>query len=361
MFYSTFYFTLLALLLLGGCSQKPQEQLVHQQIFTFGTLVDISIWTKDKEKAQQAIQQVSADMEFLHEAWHPTKGGPLTRVNKMLKTGETFSINPSVLPLIEPASKLSIKSEGLFNPAIGLLIQLWQFDQLDIQHSSGKPLTPPDPQKVKDLLEQSPKMSDIFLNDIRVSSSNPAVELDFGAFAKGVAVNRAIEKIQQLGFKHALFNAGGDLKVLGKRGERHWRIGIRNPFYQNNKQQPVIASIELHDQESAFTSGDYERFFEYQGHHYHHIIDPRSGYPAEGFHSVTIIHPDAGLADAAATAIFIAGEKDWQRIAHKMGIDMVMIIDKNKQLIMTEKMAQRIQVESDEITQTIIAAINPAL
>jgi len=342
------------LLLLGSCSQSPQEQLVHQQIFTFGTLVDISIWTKDSEKAQQAIAEVSQDMQFLHDAWHPTKGGPLTRVNQLLKTGKPFSVNPSVLPLLQPASELSEKSDGLFNPAIGLLVQLWQFDQLDIQHNSGKVMTPPAEEKIKAFLLQAPKMNDIQINDIRVSSSNPAVELDFGAFAKGVAVNRAIEKLQDLGIKNALFNAGGDLKVLGKRGERHWRIGIRSPFYHSEQGRPVIAAIELHDQESAFTSGDYERFFEYQGKHYHHIIDPRNGYPAEDFHSVTIVHQDAGLADAAATAIFIAGKKDWQRIAKQMGIDMLMIIDKEKNMIMTEKMAQRIQVEDSDIKQTII-------
>jgi len=355
------FVVLLAIFFATACSKNPQPQLVQQQIFTFGTLIDISIWSKDKEKAQQAIQAVSAEMEFLHDAWHPYKGGPLTRVNQLLKTGETFSVNPSVLPLLAPASKLSIQSEGLFNPAIGQLIRVWHFDQFDQQHSSQEPLQPPAAKAISKLLQSEPKMSDIEINDIRLKSLNPAVELDFGAFAKGVAVNRAIEKFQELGFKDVLFNAGGDLKVLGQKGERHWRIGIRNPFYHQDSQHPVIASLELHDEESAFTSGDYERFFDYQGKHYHHIIDPRTGYPATGFHSVTIVHQDAALADAAATALFIAGPKDWQRIARKMGIDKVMIIDQKQSLIMTEKMAQRIQVENAEIKQNIIPAISENL
>jgi len=174
---------LLLVLLATACSKKPQEQLVQQQIFSFGTLIDISIWTKDKDKALQAIQEVSVDMEFLHDAWHPSKGGPLTRVNQLLKTGKTFSVNPSVLPLLAPAAELSKQSEGLFNPAIGLLVQLWHFDQFDQQHSSQETLQPPADKEITKLLQQAPKMTDIEIDNIRMKSLNPAVELDFGAFA----------------------------------------------------------------------------------------------------------------------------------------------------------------------------------
>jgi len=92
-----------------------------------------------------------------------------------------------------------------------------------------------------------------------------------------------------------------------------------------------------------FTSGDYERFFEYEGKRYHHIIDPRDGYPARGTRSVTVLHERGSTADAAATALFVAGPSRWQEIARRMGIDRVMLVDDRGQIHISLAMAQRVQ------------------
>ena len=93
-----------------------------------------------------------------------------------------------------------------------------------------------------------------------------------------------------------------------------------------------------------FTSGDYERYFEYGKQRYHHILDPRTGYPADKTTSVTVIHHDSATADAAATALFIAGPDQWPVIARDMGIEQVMLIDKQGQIFMTPDMAERIEL-----------------
>jgi thiamine biosynthesis lipoprotein len=185
-------------------------------------------------------------------------------------------------------------------------------------------------------------MNDLVLEGTHVSSTNRAVQLDFGAFAKGYGVGRAVEHLRRMGIENLIVNAGGDLRAIGAHGNRPWRIGISNPTAQG-----VIASVEINHDECVFTSGDYERFFEFRNRRYHHIIDPRTGYPARGTTSVTVIHKDGGTADAAATALFIAGPDQWQTIAHAMGVRDVLLIDGQGRARMTPSMAKRIQFEID--------------
>ena len=183
-------------------------------------------------------------------------------------------------------------------------------------------------------------MTDLELQDGRARTDNPRLQLDLGAFAKGVAVDRAIAALRAAGIDNAIVNAGGDLRAIGAR-ERPWRIGIRHP-----RAPGVLASIETRGDESIFTSGDYERYFEAEGTRYHHIIDPRSGYPARGTASLTVIHTEAATADAAATALFVAGDA-WPRTAADMGINRVMRVRADGTVEMTPAMAGRIRFETE--------------
>ena len=340
--------TFALLLLASGCQQAPREY--KQTLLVFGTLLNITLRDIDKPLAQKSIEQIRQDLDFMHEAWHPWKPGPLGRTNALLATGGWFSANPSVLPVIEKGRELARISDNLFNPAIGQLIALWGY------HQDEPPKGPP-PTKaaIEQELAQHPRMSDIEFDGLRMRSRNPAVQLDFGAMAKGLAIDRIIDYLRTQGIRNAIINAGGDLKVLGSHGDRPWRIGIRHPRPDSDKQGEVLAALDVNDGESVFTSGDYERFYEYEGRRYHHIIDPRSGYPADQTTSVTVIHTDAATADAAATALFVAGPADWQAIARKMQLRYVMLVDKNGQIIMTPAMAKRITLLDSANKPLIIA------
>ena len=105
--------------------------------------------------------------------------------------------------------------------------------------------------------------------------------------------------------------------------------------------------IETQGDESVFTSGDYERGFDYQGRHYHHVLDPRTGYPAEGARSVTVIHPDAATADAAATALLVAGADEWLKVARDLQLRWVMRVDDEGTVHLTPAMAARVRIELD--------------
>jgi thiamine biosynthesis lipoprotein len=146
----------------------------------------------------------------------------------------------------------------------------------------------------------------------------------------------AIDLLRSRGIGNAIVNAGGDLRAIGRHGNRPWRIGVRDP-----RGEGVLAAIDTEGDESVFTSGDYERYFVYQGRRYHHIIDPRDGYPTQGVTSVTVIHREAALADAAATALFVAGPGDWPRVAALLGVEQVMLVETSGTIQMTPEMEAR--------------------
>lgn len=320
----------------SGCT--PTVDTEHKRtLFQFGTLIEITLYGVDRELASTALDKLESDYIQYHADWTPWQDSPLSRTNQQLQSGQSFQVDTEVLPLIEHSISLSEQSQGLFNPSIGGLIKLWQFHRHD-----DPTLRPPDRQSISQQLKQQPSMRDLKLEEDRLHSNNPSVDLNFGAFAKGYAIDLSMAYLKSIGIKNAVINAGGDLSVSGDHGDRPWSIGIRHP-----RQSGVIASLEAHDGESIFTSGDYERFYIYEGRRYHHILDPRTGYPATETASVTVITDNAGLADAAATALFIAGPEQWQSVARSMNIDQVLLIDAEGRLHMSPKMASRIQLEEN--------------
>jgi thiamine biosynthesis lipoprotein len=349
-FCSSLLFLLAALVLiaatLAGCN-RPRTY--ENQFLAFGTLIEITIFGTEHELAEKAFEAAQQDFEFMHKTWHAWQPSALTRANALIAAGKSFDVDPDLLPLIARAKPLSKQSQGLFNPAAGKLIELWGFHS--DEYAGRRP--PPD-KKIKVLVARSLSMDDLVLKGTRLSSSNRAVQLDFGAFAKGYGVGQVAEHLRRMGIENLIVNAGGDLRAIGAHGNRPWRIGIRHP-----RQGGIIASVEISKDECVFTSGDYERYFEFKGRRYHHILDPRSGYPARGTTSVTVIHPDAGTADAAATALFVAGPDQWRRVARAMGVRDALLIDRRGRAHMSLSMAERIEFEVDPPPPIIVRNENP--
>jgi len=321
--------TLAAVLLASLPACSPQPETYQQQFLAFGTLMDLTIAGVPKERAAAASRAIEQDFAVMHQAWHAWSPGPMTRTNSLLAEGKPFSAPPSVLPLIRASLRLAEQSDNLFNPAIGRLIKLWGFQS----NEPNRPRPPPADELIRQEVAKKPRMSDIIIDDFRLRSSNPAVQVDVGAIGKGYGIDLAIGHLRELGIDNAIINAGGDLRAIGQNGERPWRIAIRGADGRG-----VLGYLDIRGDESVFTSGDYERGFTWEGHHYHHIIDPRTGYPAQGTRSVTVLGHDATTADAAATALFVAGPDDWPRIAARLGIDHVLLVDQQGILHMSPAM-----------------------
>ena len=336
---------LFIVLCLQACGDEPVEQ--REILYVFGTLVEITAYTDDAAGFQAAVNQLDLAFQEMHRNWHAWKGeGELVRLNRALAQGKPLPVSHELAELLERGKSYSLLSDGLFNPALGRLIGLWGFHQDELPQGP-----PPSEEAIRVLVAAAAQMTDLQSEDLRVSSSNRQVQIDLGAYAKGYALNLAIDQLQGAGIAHAIVNAGGDLCAAGRHGARPWRIGIRHP-----QRNGVIASLEILGDECVLTSGNYERYREHAGIRYSHILDPRTGYPVEHVVSATVINPDGGLADAAATALSVAGPDAWQRIARQMGVDKVMLVDELGRVYLTPAMQARVRFESD-ITQLIVAEL----
>lgn len=323
---------------LVGCT--PADPSVHHREFlVFGTLVELTIYGVDEETANNAGHLIEWETLGMHRRWHAWEPGELQQLNEHLAQGRDYKVPADMAALIREANRLSTLSHGLFNPTIGHLVNLWGFhaDNFDA-------LEPPSAMAVQTLVSQQPTVTDVSINAQVIHSTNPAVKYDLGGIAKGYAIDRMMERLSAMGIKNAILNTGGDLRFIGQPGNRHWRIGIKHP----RRAGKVLATIKLDGGASVFTSGDYERFYEADGQRYHHIIDPRSGYPVTGTRSVTVIHPLATTADAAATALFVAGPDEWPAIAADMGIEQVLRVDHEGTIFLTPAMRERVSFAPDQ-------------
>jgi len=330
--------------LLTGC--RGAEPIYTTRFPAFGTLVDLSIVGVDRTRAERASELLEQDFAYMHQAWHAWEPGPLGRVNRLVAEEDAFAAPPSVLPLIRKSQVLAEQTGNRFNPAIGHLVDLWGFHT-----DSPKCRPPPERARIERLVAAAPRMSDVQVNGLLMRSDNPAVKLDFGAIGKGYGIDLAMEHLRELGIANAILNAGGDARAVGDRGGQPWRVAIRRPG------GGVLGVITVSGDESLFTSGDYDRNFIYEGRTYHHIIDPRTGYPAEGARSVTVAHTDATTADAAATALFVAGPEGWYRLARRMGIRYVLLVDSEGTLHMNPAMAERF----DGVHEAVKIELSPPL
>ena len=331
MFRFQYFFLAAVLLSLSACSNA--NRTYHDSRRFLGVAIKLTYYDVDKATATQAFNAVWEDFEYMHTMWHPWHSGSLGRTNQLLAMQREFTANISVLPLIEKSRPLSSASNYLYNPAIGKLAELWGF-----QRDTAPTGPPPAAEHIQTLVSRNPTLNDIQLHGVRMKGMNPALKLDFGTLAKGLAMDRAMNTLQQLGIQHALMRAGNDVKVMGTLNDQPWQATIPDP-----RDTTLLASLKLYDGESVFSSSEYDRYFEYKGRRYHHILDPRTGYPAEDTMLVTVIHSDVATAAAATTALFVAGPSGWYGIAKRMQISHVMLIDKQGRVHMTPPMTTRIQ------------------
>ena len=328
-----YFLILLALLCLTACGRTPLQE---QQAYVFGTRVEVIVVSDDPEQGRQAIAAVLREFDRLHRAYHAWQPSELTALNEAIAAGKSYTVTPELAALVGEAQQLSRQGDYLFDPGIGQLIGLWGFQADEFKAEL------PAPAAIKAWLAKKPSIADISIRDNTISSRNRNVALDFGGYLKGVALDRAAAILRAQGINNALINIGGNVMALGSKEGKKWRVGIQHP-----RQPGPLATIALEDGEAIGTSGDYQRFFEVDGKRYAHLLDPRSGYPADHTEAVTVLipaGPKAGtLSDATSKPIFVAGDENWRAMAKKMEIGLVLRVDRNAQIFVTEALHQRLE------------------
>ena len=329
---------LILLALLAGCG----GQVHRQQSYVFGTLVEVTVYGEPEDKAKGVTDQVLRDFDAMHRAFHAWQPGDLERLNGILSQTRhgipsQAEVSPELATMLKDAARLAELGEDLFNPAIGNLVRLWGF------HSDTFEPRLPDTKAIENLVKAHPRLADLAISGTYVTSTNPAVRLDLGGYAKGYALDKAAAYLKSQGVKNALINIGGNILALGAKGRAPWRVGIQHP-----RKAGALATLELKDGEAIGTSGDYQRYFETEGKRFCHLIDPRTGWPADRTQAVTVIArgEHAGtLSDVASKPLFIAGPEAWPRLAGRLGIGEVLFVAADGAVSATRTMAGRLTWE----------------
>ncbi len=261
-----------------------------------GTVINITIIAYSEDKAAKTSQKAFTEIERIENLMSPYRvNSDIYKINNNAYN-ETVKVSEESFNLIRKSYKVAELTNGSFDITFASLSQVWDFNKDNF--------TPPSEPVIRKLLP------DLGYKNLVLDPANYTVrfrkkgtKIGLGGIAKGYAIKRGIQVIRNAGIENAILEAGGDVQVIGDKFNQKWRIGLRHP-----RTDDLILAIELDDMDSIATSGDYERFRMYNGIRYHHILNPKTGFPAKTFSSVSVISKDPTDADIFATAFFVMGK-----------------------------------------------------
>jgi thiamine biosynthesis lipoprotein len=322
-----FYFFFFILILIPQPTYPSNLYKYHQ--VSMGTVIEITLIGDDEERANKAVLQAFQEIKRIETLMSPwLDSSDVTRINRSAGK-ERVKVSPETFEVIQKAQEISELSEGGFDITIGPLTELWR--------EARKKKIPPSIEEVKEKLGLVNFKNIETDQEGKVFLKKKGMAIDLGGIAKGYGVDRAFELLKSLGYRNLIINAGGDLRVGGLKNNQPWSIGIQNP----RESQKLLARISVSNTALA-TSGDYEKFFIYQGKRYHHIFNPKDAFPAEGCQSVTIIAKDCITADGLATAVFVLGAEKGYSLCQKLDGVKCLIVDKEGKIIFSPGLKDRI-------------------
>ncbi len=316
-----FAFCFISLQILCGLNLFAQqaERAFSKTLLLMGSKFEITAVSADEGLAWRAIESAIGEIQQIEKSissWDPHS--QTSKVNRFAGIS-AVKVDSALFYLIYRSKKISQLTGGAFDISFASIDKLWQFDG--------------SMQKLPDSMQVAASVAKINWQHIQLQADSLSVflvekgmRIGFGAIGKGYAAMRAKALMQSMGITSGLVNAGGDLIAWGHRPQgTPWSIGIADP--ENPAQ--IFAQLDIHDQ-AVVTSGTYEKFVEFGGKRYAHIIDPRTGWPVQELKSLTIICPDAELADALATAVFVLGPEEGMRLINQLkGISCLMVTSQN--------------------------------
>lgn len=289
---------------------------VSQDVYAMDTYMSLKAFGDNAEEA------VAAGTKEIHRIDDLLSTGKKTSEISKINANAGGSLSNDTESLISRSLDLYKSTDGAFDIAIYPVMQLWGFPT--------KKYRVPKKSEINNALKLT-DASKIQLDTAshRVSFAEKGMEIDLGGIAKGYTSARLMDVFKQHGVKSAIVSLGGNVETLGTKTDgSSWRVAIEDP----DSTEDYLGVLETHDK-AVITSGGYERYFKKNGKTYHHIIDPKTGYPADsGIHSSTIVSSDGTLADGLSTSLFIMGldkaEEYWK--AHSGEFDFVLETDDGK-------------------------------
>ena len=298
---------------MAGCQTHPPParlELVHRSQPRLGTFVTVSAYGADRPATLAAISAAFDEFRRADELMSIHRSdSELSRLNARAASGPV-PVSAQLFQVIATAQDVAAETEGAFDVTIGPLADLWGFIKKDAYRLPAQT-------ELRAVLPQvNYQLIELNRREQTVQFADPGISIDLGGIGKGYAVDRAIERLLQLGITNALVKAGGDLRAAGAPpGRSHWTVQLEDP-----RKQARRVSVALRDA-ALSTSGDYENFFEIGGRRYSHLLDPRTGLPVAGLAACTVIAPSCVESDAWATACFVMGvERSLTRFGERLAI-----------------------------------------
>lgn len=315
--------------------QSKEAQTGTEQLLGTACVITLNDWERgsDPEEILEGSFKLIADLEQILSV--NIGSSDVSLINNAPING--FKPDPLVLDLLESALSIAEFSDGLFDPSIGALVNLWG---IGTEHAAvpgddelNKALGTVDFRKIK--IDQ----------DGVVSLMEDGMKIDLGGIAKGYAADRVREYLVSQGVTSAIINLGGNVLLCGsKPSGEPWRIGIQDPREPRGKYLGILSI----DDKAIVTSGIYERYFIENGVQYHHILDTKSGYPVQnGVISTTIINNKSKIADGFSTALFAMGVDKGMALAETLSDTSVIMVDENNEVYITDNLRDSFVLASD--------------
>jgi len=295
-------FLILVILLLSSCQQPGTDYKKAQSTrFAMGTVIEITVLDTSETEANAALEAGFAEINRISAQFY--EGNPQGPIYAFNHRNSDYTAMPrEILDLVVRSKTYSERLNGAFDISIGTILPLYKF--------RGDSLRPPELSVINPLLPYIDYRNlYVDLAGEKLGAKYRPTMIGLGAVAKGYGVDKAIEAIARYNVAGALVNAGGDLRALPRLDGHKWRVGIQDPRNGDN----ILKIVEI-DSGAVVTSGDYEKFYMYEGRRIHHLLNPRTGQSADSCQSTTVIAPNAEQADAMATGLFVLGASDGMKV-----------------------------------------------
>ncbi len=272
----------------------PNLAALRQSQQLMGTLVEIQVQHRDQRLLDNAMQELWPRLQSAAQRLSRYQPDNAIHEIKQLRPGVRYKADPQLFEVLKQAEDRHRSTMGLFDIRVGALSS-WDFRPGQIRIA--------DQFEIWQQLQQLHRSQlDLNYRDQSLMVSSQGVSLDLGGIAKLAILNDALVFLQDAGIRHILINGGGDVLLAGLNHGRPWRIAIRDPRQPSR----IIQVLEL-EQAVIASSGDYERCFDFQGQHYHHILDPRTGYPSSDLAGVSLLAADYRALNGLGAAMMVAG------------------------------------------------------
>lgn len=283
-----------------------------------GSRFDITVVANDSIQANKYIDTAVAEIsriEKLISSWDANS--QTSEINRYAGI-KPVKVDKELFDLIERAIGISKLTDGAFDISYASMDRIWKFDGSMTKMPSKEEITASVEKVGYQNIILDKKNSTVFLK-------LEGMKIGFGAIGKGYAADKAKTLLISKGVNSGIINASGDMNTWGKQPNgNEWKVAITNPMDKNK----VFALLPITNG-AVVTSGNYEKYVNFNGKRYTHIIDPRTGYPSTGLISVTVFAPKAELADALATSVFVMRkEAGLDRINQLPKIECIIIDDK---------------------------------